>query len=188
MTPSRRATVSHNALQRSAKSRVVLALERRFSLQRGLQPRRQDPRRRCTAAAWCCGTWRRRRLADEPLPVKEGDVRSVAFSPDGKTIAAGYAAQRRRRRGPVGRRPRAAAWRTSRSPWTRATSTSVAFSPDGKTIAAGYARGGGGGVVLWDVAVAPPPGRRAPPRGRGRGQERGLQPRRQDPRRRIRPR
>ena len=32
----------------------------------------------------------RKRLADEPLPVKEGDVRSVAFSPDGKTIAAGY--------------------------------------------------------------------------------------------------
>ena len=32
----------------------------------------------------------RNRLVDEPLPVKEGDVRSVAFSPDGKTIAAGY--------------------------------------------------------------------------------------------------
>ena len=32
----------------------------------------------------------RKRLADDPLPVKEGDVRSVAFSPDGKTIAAGY--------------------------------------------------------------------------------------------------
>ena len=32
----------------------------------------------------------RKRLVDEPLPVKEGGVRSVAFSPDGKTIAAGY--------------------------------------------------------------------------------------------------
>ena len=32
----------------------------------------------------------RKRLADDPLPVKEGDVRGVAFSPDGKTIAAGY--------------------------------------------------------------------------------------------------
>ena len=29
---------------------------------------------------------------------------------------------------------------------------SVAFSPDGKTLAAGYV-GGGGGVVLWDVAT-----------------------------------
>ena len=34
----------------------------------------------------------RKRLGDEPLPVmREGEVRSVAFSPDGKTIAAGYA-------------------------------------------------------------------------------------------------
>ena len=32
----------------------------------------------------------RKRLVDEPLPVKEGIVESVAFSPDGKTIAAGY--------------------------------------------------------------------------------------------------
>ena len=32
----------------------------------------------------------RKRLADDPLPVKEGYVQSVAFSPDGKTLAAGY--------------------------------------------------------------------------------------------------
>jgi len=32
----------------------------------------------------------RRRLTDDPLPVEEGRVHSVAFSPDGKTIAAGY--------------------------------------------------------------------------------------------------
>ena len=32
----------------------------------------------------------RKRLVDEPLAVKEGWVGSVAFSPDGKTIAAGY--------------------------------------------------------------------------------------------------
>ncbi|HMB03578.1 MAG TPA: hypothetical protein VKP69_07540, partial [Isosphaeraceae bacterium] len=31
----------------------------------------------------------RKRLAEDPLAVKEGGVRSVAFSPDGKTLAAG---------------------------------------------------------------------------------------------------
>ena len=46
----------------------------------------------------------RKRLPDDPLPVKEGHVTGVSFSPDGKTIAAGYGG-----------------------------------------------RGGGGGVVLWDV-------------------------------------
>ena len=87
--------------------------------------------------------------------MKEGDVTSVAFSPDGKTLAAGYgvgvggvggvvlwdvAGARAPGGGPArregGRRP------------------SVAFSPDGKTLAAGYGVGGGvGGVVLWDVAA-----------------------------------
>jgi len=32
----------------------------------------------------------RKRLLEDPLGVEEGYVRSVAFSPDGKTIAAGY--------------------------------------------------------------------------------------------------
>ncbi len=48
----------------------------------------------------------RKRLVDQPLAVKEGGVMSVAFSPDGKTIAAGYSSprrRRRRRRGAVGR-------------------------------------------------------------------------------------
>jgi WD40 repeat protein len=35
----------------------------------------------------------RRRLSDDPLPVKEGFVGSVAFSPDGRTLAAGYGAE-----------------------------------------------------------------------------------------------
>ena len=55
-------------------------------------------------------------LQDRPglssfLHIQEGSVRSVAFSPDGKTIAAGYGGvrRRRRRRGAVGRgRPQAA--------------------------------------------------------------------------------
>ena len=99
------------------------------------------------------GRGRRKRLADEPLPVKEGDVKSVAFSPDGKTIAAGYSGQR---------------WQGGVVLWDVAAQTagdeplpvkegkvrSVAFSPDGKTIAAGYGvSGGGGGVVLWDAAA-----------------------------------
>ncbi len=36
------------------------------------------------------GRGRAQRLWDNPLPVKEGSVSGVAFSPDGKTIAAGY--------------------------------------------------------------------------------------------------
>ena len=79
----------------------------------------------------------RKRLADDPLPVKEGDVKSVAFSPDGKTLAAGYgdgvgggvvlwdvAARKRLADEPL--------------PVKEGAFTSVAFSPDGKTLAAGY--------------------------------------------------
>ena len=81
----------------------------------------------------------RKRLADDPLAVKEGDVTSVAFSPDGKTLAAGY--------GDVG--------------------------------------GGGGGVVLWDVAARKRLADDPLAVKEGDVSERGLQPRRQDPRRRI---
>jgi WD40 repeat protein len=86
----------------------------------------------------------------------EGYVRSVAYSPDGSTLAAGYAggvvlwdvATRRRRA-------------TELLPVKEGYVESVAFSPDGNTLAAGYSvlSGrdvvvvAGGGVVLWDVAV-----------------------------------
>ena len=91
---------------------------------RGLQPRRQDPRRRTTAvpsatAAWCCGTRpHAKRLADDPLPVSEGRVRSVAFSPDGKTLAAGFGGGGCATPAAwcCGTWPRASAWRTTRSP------------------------------------------------------------------------
>ena len=100
----------------------------------------------------------RKRLAERPLAVTEGGVRSVAFSPDGKTLAAGLHAS--------GVASSSAGWCCGTWPggsgWPSEPLavkegggvTSVAFSPDGKTLAAGYyARGGGGGgVVLWDVA------------------------------------
>ena len=62
---------------------------------RGLQPERQDHRGRVHSRLlprWCGAVGRgpRQRLADQPLSEKEGPVRSVVFSPDGKTIAAAY--------------------------------------------------------------------------------------------------
>ena len=73
--------------------------------------------------------------------MKEGDVSSVAFSPDGKTLAAGYggvggggvvlwdvAARQRLAEEPL--------------PVKEGNVESVAFSPDGKTLAAGYGVGG----------------------------------------------
>ena len=87
--------------------------------------------------------------------MKEGDVTSVAFSPDGKTLAAGY--------GVVGGVGGVVLWdaaarkRLADEPLAvkEGDVSSVAFSPDGKTLAAGYGGvgGGGGGVVLWDAAA-----------------------------------
>ena len=69
--------------------------------------------------------------------MKEGDVTSVAFSPDGKTIAAGY---RGRCVGGVVLWDVAARKRLVGEPLAvkEGDVESVAFSPDGKTIAAGY--------------------------------------------------
>ena len=80
----------------------------------------------------------RKRLADEPLAVKEGNVQSVAFSPDGKTIAAGYSGATAS--GGVVLWDAAARKRLVDEPLAvkEGCVTSVAFSPDGKTIAAGY--------------------------------------------------
>ena len=94
--------------------------------------------------------------------MKEGSVTSVAFSPDGRTIAAGYRDVGAAAAWCCGTSASRGAWPTSRSPCRRATSRSVAFSPDGKALAAGYGGvGDGGGVVLWDVARATAPAGRS---------------------------
>ena len=119
------------------------------------------------------------------LHVDEGDVRSVAFSPDGKTLAAGYNG---RYGGGVVLWDVAGRKRLADAPLPvkEGDVSSVAFSPDGKTLAAGYQRRRRrrGGAVGRGRTQAP--GRRPPPREGGRRSERGLQPRRQDPRGRIR--
>jgi len=93
----------------------------------------------------------RGRLLLPTLSVEEGQVTSVASSPDGKTLAAGYG---------TGIDGGAVFWDITRRahrqhehplPVGEAVSVSVAFSPDGKTLAVGSDGGGAGGVVLWDT-------------------------------------
>jgi WD40 repeat protein/energy-coupling factor transporter ATP-binding protein EcfA2 len=99
----------------------------------------------------------RKRLAGESLTVKDGPIeRNMAFSTDGKTIAAGYHFGNRDTSGVV-------LWdvvtrkRLTEDPLPikEGQIMGVAFSPDVKTVAAGYGSGGSGhgGVVLWDVAT-----------------------------------
>ena len=89
------------------------------------------------------------RLLTEPLEVKEGEVISVAFGPEGR-IAAGYDGDGG---GGVvlfdsrGERLRAAPLEVKEG-----EVTSVAFGPEGR-IAAGYGRVVGG-VVLFDADLA----------------------------------
>jgi WD40 repeat protein len=99
----------------------------------------------------------RKFLMQAPLDTRGIRVNKVAFSADGKTLAAGYF-----------RNPPAdggvAVWSVAdrrflaqdRLPTVEGFLTSMVFSPDGSTIAAGYSPSyptrSDGGIIVWDVA------------------------------------
>jgi WD40 repeat protein len=87
-----------------------------------------------------------RQQIGSPLTVPGGQVISVAFSPDGRTLAAGSAEGTVRLWDVAGRRQIGSPLR----PLGKVNEVlSVAFSPDGKTLASGDQDGT---VRLWDVA------------------------------------
>jgi WD40 repeat protein len=95
-----------------------------------------------------CDLERSERFAEKLLPIK-GVAWGVAFSPDGKTLAAGCDDV-------VGAKVVIRELARSTDEFLsvgEGVVRSVAFSPDGKALAAGYiAKGGGnGGVMLWDA-------------------------------------
>ncbi len=104
----------------------------------------------------------RRRLTGQPLEVEEGQLMGVAFSPDGKALAAAYGGNRDSIGGVV-LWDAASRQRLTDQPLAvsdqsllvkQAWVVSVTFSPDGKYLAATYHSGEWdiGGVVLWDAS------------------------------------
>ena len=115
---------------------------RQPGLRRRVQPGRQDPGRRRRRRP-CRLVGRGDRTADRRLGRRQRTVYGVAFSPDGKTLAAGD------NDGHVG------LWDVATGRRTAALNEGdpvygVAFSRDGKTLAVGDY---GGYVGLWDVAT-----------------------------------
>jgi WD40 repeat protein len=98
----------------------------------------------------------RQRLPSTPLRVYVGAVRSVAYRPDGKTLAAGYAVPSGGGGGVIvwevaaGQRPLKNELRLREG-----VVSGIAFAPDGKTLAASFSAvmRRGGGVAIWDTAT-----------------------------------
>jgi WD40 repeat protein len=111
----------------------------------------------------------RRRPVNKPLTLNEGEIESVAFSPDSKSIAAGFGIpifefEYRERIGEDAGGG-VVLWdlATRRRQFNKPLAVEqgrvycVAFSPDGQAIAAGFrpnsTHGGNGGMVLWDMTL-----------------------------------
>jgi len=98
-----------------------------------------------------------KRLTEDPLPVEKGAVTGVAFSPDGKTLAAGFGFKHDFKDigGGVALWDVATRKRLTADifPVGEGAVTGVAFSPDGKTLAAGFHGDAVGGVAMWEMAA-----------------------------------
>ena len=120
--------------------------------------------------------------------MEDGRVQGVAFSPDGKTLAAGFSTTGD---GGVVLWDAATRRRLAEDPLlvVEGGVSGVAFGPDGRTLAAGYAVAGApdGGMVLWDVAARRRLGDEPLVVSEGRRVDRGVQSRWQDPRGRVLP-